>query len=123
MKSAVALTHKDAEEPPVQDRDSGLDAAESSSPACAAAPQQLFHHGAVSEDDMQISTDTAILKRRALSSSDSSKGSDPASVTRESRCRRKSMPKGKCRRSRSRRPAGGSREASAPTLGTDQVGR
>ncbi|XP_075740523.1 uncharacterized protein LOC119164683 [Rhipicephalus microplus] len=123
MKSAVALTHKDAEDPPVQDIDSGLDAAESSSPACAAAPQQLFHHGAVSEDDMQVSTDAAILKRRASSSSDSSKGSDPASVTRESRRRRKSMPKGKCRRSRSRRSGGGSREASAPTLGTDQVGR
>ncbi|XP_037280115.2 uncharacterized protein LOC119173376 [Rhipicephalus microplus] len=123
MKSAVALTHKDAEEPPVQDRDSGLDAAESSTPACAAAPQQLFHHGAALEDDTQISTDTAILKRRASSSSDSSKGSDPASVTRESRRRRKSMPKGKCRRSRSRRPAGGSREASAPTLGTDQEGQ
>lgn len=92
--------------------------------ACSSIPQQPFHHGAVSEDDMQGSPEATIPKRRATSySSESSKDSDTASVNRKPRRRRTSKHKGKCRRSRSRRPGGGSREASPSSSRTDHMGQ
>ncbi|XP_049269061.1 uncharacterized protein LOC125757522 [Rhipicephalus sanguineus] len=122
-KNDAALTQNGTEEPLAQERDLRKDPAEVASPACAAAPQQPFHHGVALDEDMQASVDTTVPKRRATYSSDSSKESDPATVSRKSRRRRTSPHHGKCRRSRSRRPEGGSREASPSTLRTDHMGQ
>ncbi|XP_037515357.1 uncharacterized protein LOC119391778 [Rhipicephalus sanguineus] len=91
----------------------------------ASVPQQPFHPASVSEDDMHVSVDAAIPKRRATYSSDSSKESDTTSVNRKVRRRRTSKHNGNCRRSRSRRPGGGSREASpsAVTYRSDPKGQ
>lgn len=87
----------------------------------SSASPKLLDTCPVLVEDRRSNADTSIPKRRATNTSETSTDSDTTSTTRKARRRKTSKHSGKCRRSRSRRPGGGSEGASPLPSRTDHI--